>query len=332
MAHRGTVLVWWMDRSTSHREGVSGHAFATQATTSRMPGVVPVALSTGSVYTYGTARAFELAARAGYDGVEVIVDDRWDTRQAFYLCRQVERNGIPVFSVHSPFGAVPDWPKAEVERIKRALGVAEALGARTLNVHLPHRRHDLFVAAGGWRLVAPVLPASADQRAYRRWLTDGGLAELQAGTTVTIAVENLPMRRFLGRRVNPYALNTWDELRCFPHLCLDTTHCGTTGDDLITVYESLADRIAHVHLSDLKGRYQHQPAGKGQLPLAPFLGRLASRGYTGIVVVELTPRALPMQDETRLLAELRRNLEFCRRSLGQSAAPEPLPAPVATAV
>ena len=45
------------------------------------PSVPPVTLSTGSLYTFGTARAFELAARAGYDGVEVIVEERWDTRQ-----------------------------------------------------------------------------------------------------------------------------------------------------------------------------------------------------------------------------------------------------------
>jgi hypothetical protein len=53
---------------------------------------------------------------------------------------------------------------------------------------------------------------------------------------------------------------------------------------------------------------------------------LGARGYDGIVVVELTPRALPMQDENRLVAELRRNLEFCRHNLEQGAVPAPLPA------
>ena len=109
---------------------------------------VPVALSTGSVYTYGTARAFELAARAGYDGVEVIVDDRWDTRQPAYLRRLTAETGVPVLSVHSPFGAVSGWPQDEVERVERSLELAEAVGARTLNVHLPFRVQDLSVIAG----------------------------------------------------------------------------------------------------------------------------------------------------------------------------------------
>jgi sugar phosphate isomerase/epimerase len=283
------------------------------------PPVPPVTLSTGSLYTFGTARAFELAARAGYDGVEVIVDDRWDTRQPAYLRRLVGETGVPVLSVHSPFGAASDWPRAEVQRVKLSLDVAEAVGARVLNVHLPFRRQDLLVTSPWWRLAAPILPASADQRAFREWLTEGGLAAAQRGTAVTIAIENLPLRRFLGRAVNPYAFNTWEELRRFPRVCLDTTHCGTTGSDLLAVYDGLAGHVAHVHLSDYNGRHQHQPLGKGHLPLGPFLERLAARDYAGLVVVELTPRALPVQDESKLLAELRRNLDFCRRHL----APEP---------
>ena len=117
------------------------------------PSVPPVTLSTGSLYTFGTARAFELAARAGYDGVEVIVDDRWDTRQPAYLRRLVAETGVPVLSVHSPFGAASDWPRAEVQRVKRSLDVAEAVGARVLNVHLPFRRQDLLSPrrGGAWR-------------------------------------------------------------------------------------------------------------------------------------------------------------------------------------
>ena len=279
--------------------------------------MIAVALSTGSIYTYGTARAFELAARAGYDGVELMVDDRWDTRQVEHLCGLAERYA-PVLSVHSPFGRVSGWPGREVERIRQSLTLAEGLGARTLNVHLPFRVHTLFVDAGVWRWAAPILPPSENHRAYARWLVDGGLAELQAQTAVTIAVENLPVRRFLGRRFSPYALNSWDALERFPRLCLDTTHCGTTGSDLLAVYERLAGRVVHVHLSDFDGKYQHQPVTRGFLPLDRFLAALAAGKYAGTVVVELTPHALPMHDERKLAAELRRNLAFCRRHLGQA--------------
>jgi sugar phosphate isomerase/epimerase len=288
--------------------------------------MIPVALSTGSVYTYSTARAMELAARAGYDGVELMVDDRWDTRQAGYLRRLVD-DTVPILSVHSPFGSIPGWPHQEVERVKLALELAETLGARTLNVHVPFRVQEITITAGRHRWRLPILPADSNQRHFARWLTGGGLAALQARTPVTIAVEHLPVRRVLGRRYSVHALNTWGALETFPKVCLDTTHCGTTGSDLLDVYRRLAHRIAHVHLSDYNGRYQHQPVERGHLPLAALLTELAAHRFGGIVVVELTPSALPMQDEGKLEAELRRNLTFCRTHLGAREAGEVVGSP-----
>ncbi len=279
--------------------------------------MIPVALSTGSVYTYGTSRLFELAASAGYDGLEVIVDERWDTRQPEYLNRLSEQYGSGILSVHSPFVSIGAWPRDEVERVKRALALAEATGARTLNVHVPRRVKMLTIGGFGKPTILPLPPAAKDQQQFGRWLLDGGLESLQAQTSVTITVENLPYWRIWGRRFSPYALNTWEELSLFPRLCLDTTHTGTSDSDLLEVYERLGKRVAHVHLSDWNGKYQHQPVGRGKLPLGPFLNKLREREFGGIVVVELTPQALPAQDEAKLLKELRRNLLFCREHLGQ---------------
>jgi len=67
--------------------------------------------STGSLWTYGTERCFDFAARAGFDGVEVMADERWDTRQAAYLRRLATTHGQRIVAVHSPFSlAVPGWP------------------------------------------------------------------------------------------------------------------------------------------------------------------------------------------------------------------------------
>ena len=76
-------------------------------------------------------------------------------------------------------------------------------------------------------------------------------------------------------------------------------------------------------LSDFNGKYQHQPLGTGHLPLDRFLHQLAARGYAGSIVVELTPFALPVQDEDRLTTELRRNADFCRRHLASTTPPSP---------
>lgn len=285
--------------------------------------MVSVTLSTGSLYTLGTARAFEYAARAGFDGVELLIDDRWDTRQPDYLRRLVDQFGVPVHSVHSPFLPIYSWPRDEIGRVKRSLQLAEDLGASVLNVHVPRRFSDLSVSAMGKSYRFPLLPAPADQRRFTRWLMDGGLDDAQAATTVTIAIENLPARRFIGRRLDVHALNTWEELSLFHKLCLDTTHCGTWGADPTKLIDRLGGRIVHVHLSDFNGKYQHQPVGGGHLPLGPFLEQLVARGYAGSVVVELTPFALPVHDDDKLVTELRRNADFCRQHLAVAVVDTP---------
>ena len=276
-------------------------------------GDVQVALSTGSAYTHGLSRIFEMAGLAGYHGVEVIVDERWDTRQARYLRRLTSETGMPVLSVHGPFpkARIAGWPSDEIGRVKQAVRLCEDVGARTLNVHVPERFRVATVQGFGRQIFVPLPGASASMRRFSSWLTDGGLDLLQVSTPVAVVVENMPLRTLLGRRFDMHVLNDWASLGGFSRVCLDTTHAGTTGDDLLEVASRLGGRIAHVHLSDFDGRNQHLPPGRGNLPLEPFVRWLGRRQYRGVLVVELTPHALPAQDDARLVAEFTKAREFC---------------------
>ncbi len=46
---------------------------------------IPVVFSTGSLYPFGLDRVYGWAVEAGYDGVEIMMDERWDTHQDAYL-------------------------------------------------------------------------------------------------------------------------------------------------------------------------------------------------------------------------------------------------------
>ncbi|MBE9470562.1 MAG: sugar phosphate isomerase/epimerase, partial [Chloroflexi bacterium] len=111
-----------------------------------------IALSTGSLYSYGTARVFELAAKAGYDGIEVLVDHRWDTRQPAYLRRLSADYGLPIVAVHSPFVVeVPDWPFDQLGRLRRTATLAQEVGASMVVTHLPFRFHTIGGYWHGYR-------------------------------------------------------------------------------------------------------------------------------------------------------------------------------------
>lgn len=63
----------------------------------------PVLLSTGTVHVVDVSVIFELAAESGYDGMEVLCDQRWSTRDPAYLATLTQRTGMPVLAVHAPF-------------------------------------------------------------------------------------------------------------------------------------------------------------------------------------------------------------------------------------
>jgi sugar phosphate isomerase/epimerase len=275
-----------------------------------------LALSTGSLYTYGLDRVFGLAKKAGFDGIEVLVDGRWDTRQADYLKHLIERHGLPIVSLHSPFHLVqvPGWEQDPIWRLKRTVELAEGLGARVVVVHPPQ----------GWlRISLRVMGASNQRdfwvglplswfvgRSYARWLCDG-LESFQRGTEVIVAVENMPRRQIGPLGFDLYQMTRLESLERFRHLTLDTTHLATHGIDILQTYERLAGRVAHVHLSNYNGR-EHRLLQDGHLPLADFLRRLNQDGYGGIVALELQPDVLGAGDDNQVLANLWAAVDFCR--------------------
>jgi sugar phosphate isomerase/epimerase len=274
-----------------------------------------IALSTGSLYTYGLARVFELAAQAGFDAVEVLADQRWDSRHPAYLQRLSQETGLPIAAIHCPFIVVrtAGWPSDPVSRLRVSATLAKQLGAPVIVAHLPLRfrlaRIELL-GPGGRSILLP-LPGSAE-RGYLDFLVNG-LAQFEAAEGVCVGVENMPVKRVLGRQVNPFYLNDPEGLSTLPHLTLDTTHVGTWGMDLLEVYERLKASIVHVHLSNFNGR-EHRLLEDGHLPLRQLLRSLSRDGFGGTVTVELDPESLQAEDERQVQTHLRRVIEFCREN------------------
>lgn len=299
-----------------------------------------ILLSTGSLCYYGLRRIFTIARDSGYDGVELIIDDRIDTIHTSYLSRLSEETGMPIRSIHAPFFFVdpPGWPKGSIGKAEKSLAIAEELGAGVLVLHMP----------------------CLTEREYIDWIGDG-VAELQSRSNVIIGVENMPCvmkplgrlgtllgidafytvkkSRFLYRLLSlmsarVFPLNRWEDLMTFDHVVLDTTHMATGGYDIFQVYRLLGDKLVHLHLSNFDGR-EHTALDKGVLPMAGFVRELGADGFRGCITLEFIPDLIGATDERTAREVLSENLRFVRENLaagrrGGSGSAKERPQPAVT--
>ena len=274
-----------------------------------------IALSTGSLFTYGIARVARLTASAGFDGLEIMVDDRWDTRDPAYLAEVSRGAAIPILSLHAPFRpGIEGWAGDEVDRLTRTVDLARQVGARTVVAHPPVRYRWLALRYPPFINLSAVTPLPRRTR-YRRWLLTE-LEALRAGTGVTVAVENMPGHRLGPGLIDLFDLNEIGDLARFPALTFDTAHIATWGVDLEKAYQAVADRVVHVHLSNYNGR-QHRLPHDGRLDLGDFLALLRRRGFAGVIVVELEPDSMGAGDDVRVHERLVQAVTFCREHFGR---------------
>lgn len=258
---------------------------------------IPVVFSTGSLHPFGLDRIFSWAAEAGFDGIEVMMDDRWDTHQQRYLDHLVQTHGLPIAALHPPVGRGV-WGLEPEDTLVRVADLASRIGAGVVVAHPPRVGRSL-----------------------QRW-TDGPLAEARS-RDVNVAVENMPQevdQGPLGLRA-PRSCCHPEDLLGVGDVTLDTSHCGVSGVDVLRAREVLESQLRHVHLSDsrLIGRDDHRPPGKGKMPLRELLAGLAAQDYTGVVSLELKPWPLGTPDPEKILERMRESLEFTREGLAHTA-------------
>jgi sugar phosphate isomerase/epimerase len=275
-----------------------------------------VIFSTSSLCVLDIAHCFALAAEAGFDGIEVMCDERWSTRDPRYLRHLSAEYDLPTPVVHTPFSMrIDGWrhPSDQLQRIYQTLDLAENVGADAIVVHLPHRIGAVLLHTPGRTFF---VPWPSPYEPVRRWM-EQKLPEAQRRTHIKIAIENMPVARLWGREIDPTYWNTvehWSAVH--EYLTLDTTHWATKQIDPLDAYLAAGSRVCHVHLSNYDGR-EHRLPHVGLLDLGAFLRRMAADAFNGTICAELSPDALQCDDEAALRRNMRDSLMFCREHLRQ---------------
>ncbi|MDF1512261.1 MAG: sugar phosphate isomerase/epimerase [Anaerolineae bacterium] len=266
--------------------------------------------STGSLYTYSITRCFGFAASAGFDGMELMVDERWDTRQLGYIQSLVSQYKLPVVAVHAPLRLIPGWEMGVPAHIKSTVKMAEHLDADLVVHHLPMRFGFGMLRIQSRQYLVP-FPWWSMHKDYILWLKRE-YSQFQTTTNVQLCIENMPATHLFGQQWNPSPWNTIETIQRFTSLTMDTTHLGTWNLEPVEVYSRWAGRVKHIHLSNYNGR-QHRRPEDGDLRLDHLVAHLAETGYNGTISIETSPDALDAGcDDEHMVKLLTNSLQYCR--------------------
>jgi sugar phosphate isomerase/epimerase len=259
-----------------------------------------ISLSSGSLFTLPLRRAFELSAEAGFDGVELIINQDFQRVNPVKLVRSLQAIA-PINSIHAPFMPLDGWG-GPIQSLFHSIELAADTGIPLVNFHPPSW---MGLEIGFWRWLYRI-------RDFQK--------EVGLDGEVLVTIENMPC---VGRfKLNPNILAATRDMIAFIHdhnlfLTFDTTHMGSGKanfiNDFYLFYES--GRIRNIHFSDYGFDREHLIPGHGRLPLTRFLNHLKNTDYQGCVTLEIDPHEFP-KNEAVILQSLKELQTYMRVETG----------------
>lgn len=265
--------------------------------------MIPVGLSTISVFPKGVEDGFRLSAETGFDGVEVMVTTDAKTRSAKRLQEFSREYDQPIMAIHAPTLLLTTFVfgRGPMIKLEKSAELAADLGVDTVVVHPPFRWQGRY-ALNFEQVVRDI------ERRYG----------------VVVAVENMFPWRTGERDQRAYLPGIDPSDMDVPHATLDFSHCALAKRDSMELAPDLGpEKLRHIHLTDgvaqddRKVFDEHMLPGHGNEPVAEVLEWLVDNDWDGQVVAEVkTGKAKSDRDRKRLLSE---TLHFAREHLSLDA-------------
>ena len=255
-----------------------------------------ISISTGTLFIFPLRKAFEMAAEAGFEGVELIINQDFQRVNSRKLMTELAEI-IPIVSIHAPFMPLDGWG-TPVDSLKRSVELAAGVGVPLVTFHPPSW---LGFELGFWRWLYRIQDFQKEV----------------GGGEVLLAMENMP---WTGKfKTNQYILSQPEKMIEFVternlYHTFDCTHMGSGKASFINDFYLFYDsgRIRNVHFSDYGHGREHLLPGHGILPLTRFLNHLSTTGYAETLTLELSPHEFP-RDERIIIESLKEILHYLRR-------------------
>ncbi len=237
-------------------------------------------LCTDSLKGYGLNRIFEMAKKAGYEGIDLAIHpDQFDTINSEYVQSLIKEYGLPVHAISTP-------ETIDADQIKEIVKMAKKLDSKVIVIQ-PPRIFNFKLAS---------------------WLRKE-IPKLREKEFISIALENAPAGAFLGF-IPEHAMSNTSELKKFKHISLDTARIGDRKKDLMRSYAAFKKYLVHVHLSNVHHGKPYSLPEDGIMPLESFLTKLKQENYPGAISIKILPKHLNAGDDDKLVTALEKVKKF----------------------
>ncbi len=232
----------------------------------------------------------ETAARAGYDFLEMSIDDsderiarlNWSAKERAAVRQAVRDTGVPLpslsLSTHRRFAL------GSASAARRQKG--EALFAKAIDLALDLDLRIILVAG------AENYYEERDEASQARFLESLGKAFAKAsGSGVMLALENWDIQINSIERAMAYVdyfNSPWFQLYA------DIGNLIFAELDVVSQLDLARGHIAALHVKDtLPGQLRYVPPGEGAVPFVDAFAKLAEIGFQGPVALELWTESFP---------------------------------------
>ena len=236
---------------------------------------------------------FELASRAGFDGIELDCTGFGSSHEKLYLL-SVDHN-ILIKSVLAP-----------------RLCSIKPLTNLFMGDFLTHNIIECF-KPGGITFNVPKSPVLKQLSLH--FFRDRILHFINKYGKDMVSIENSAPS---GTSVNKPIMGI-KKIRDFTYehdiyFNYDISNCAASGRDILETYDMIAPRVKNVHFSDYGGdtAIDHRIPGSGILPLGRLLSKMREYRYNGNITIELHPYELHNYDESELISLYRELIGYIR--------------------
>lgn len=80
-------------------------------------------------------KIFYMAKLAGYEGLELVIDNNPESRNTSYIRKLEKKHQLPVLSIHSAIGNIKEWGNDKNEYINNSQLIAEKLEIEKIVIH-----------------------------------------------------------------------------------------------------------------------------------------------------------------------------------------------------